>query len=63
MVFMQFGNTASHIRRLISEGEDYSAYVPKTLEGEPYLIKNSDKALLMKITAFAHFCPLFQKIN
>ncbi|EXM37681.1 tRNA(Met) cytidine acetate ligase [Ruminococcus albus] len=41
--------SASHIRRLISEAEDYSAYVPKTLESEPYLIKNADKAVLMKI--------------
>ena len=41
--------SASHIRALIRAGEDYSAFVPKTLQDEPFLIENADKALLLKI--------------
>ncbi|MBQ8968002.1 nucleotidyltransferase family protein [Ruminococcus sp.] len=41
--------SASRIRELIRAGEDYSAFVPKIIEGEPFLIENADKALLMRI--------------
>ena len=41
--------SASHIRELISAGEDYGDFVPAKLSGEPFLLENSDKALLLKI--------------
>ncbi|WP_295151914.1 nucleotidyltransferase family protein [uncultured Ruminococcus sp.] len=41
--------SASHIRDMIRAGEDYSSFVPAVMEGEPFLIENADKALLMKI--------------
>lgn len=48
---MPWGNiaSASHVRELIRAGEDYSGFVPKLLEGEPFLIENADKALLMRV--------------
>lgn len=41
--------SASYIRELIGAGEDHSAFVPKILQDEPFLIKNADKSLLLKI--------------
>ena len=48
---MSWGNiaSASHIRELIRAGEDYSQFVPKTINDEPFLIENADKALLFKV--------------
>lgn len=41
--------SASYIRDLIRSGGDYSGLVPKLLKNEPFLLENSDKAMLMKI--------------
>lgn len=41
--------SASRIREMIRAGEDYTSFVPKLINGEPFLIENADKALLMKI--------------
>lgn len=41
--------SASHIRELIAAGEDYDDFVPSKLSGEPFLLENSAKAVLLKI--------------
>lgn len=47
----EVGGTASgsYIRDLIRGGGDYSGLVPQLLKKEPFLLENSDKAVLMKI--------------
>lgn len=41
--------SASFIRQLIKAGTDYSAYVPKMMDSEPFLMEYADKSLLLKI--------------
>ncbi len=41
--------SASAIRQMIAKGSDYSAYVPDTLTGRAFFLKNADKAVLMKL--------------